>query len=94
MIDEKSMIDIKILSLINDWLRVIFPATSHQPFGDINVLISGGFYKLPLVKKKLLYSLRASHINKIKGQQLYQVFDKTIRLTQVMWQLGNDLVSV
>ena len=29
MIDEKSMVDLKMLSLIDDRLRVIFPATSH-----------------------------------------------------------------
>jgi ATP-dependent DNA helicase PIF1 len=29
MIDEKSMVDLKIFSLINDCLRAIFPATSH-----------------------------------------------------------------
>ena len=33
MIDEKSMVDLKMLSLIDDCLRVIFPATSHRPFG-------------------------------------------------------------
>jgi hypothetical protein len=75
------MINLKMLSLINDWLRVIFPATSHLPFKDMNILISGDFYQLSPVGRKPLYPLRASHIDKIKGQQLYQVFDKTNWLT-------------
>ena len=94
MIDEKSMIDLKMLSLIDDRLRVILPATSHLPFGGMNVLISGDFYQLPPVGGKPLYSLRASHVDEIKGQQLYRAFNKTIRLTQVMRQLGDDPVSV
>jgi ATP-dependent DNA helicase PIF1 len=94
MIDEKSMVDLKMLSLIDDRLRVIFPATSHRPFGGMNVLICGDFYQLPPLGGKPLYSLRASHVNKIKGYQLYRAFDKTIQLTQIMRQLGNDLVSI
>jgi hypothetical protein len=94
MFDEKSMIDLKMLLLIDGRLRVIFPVTSYLPFGGINVLISGDFYQLPSVGGKLLYSLRASHVDEIKGQQLYRVFNKTIRLTQVMRQLGDDPVSV
>ena len=60
MIDEKSMVDLKMFSLIDDRLRVIFPATSHRPFGGINVLICGDFYQLPPVGGKPLYSLRSS----------------------------------
>ena len=71
MIDEKSMVDLKMLSLIDDRLRVIFPATSHQPFGGINILLCGDFFQLPPVGGKPLYSRRASHVDGIKGQQLY-----------------------
>ena len=67
MIDEKSMIDLKMLLLIDDRLRVIFPVTSHLPFGGINILISGDFYQLPPMGGKPLYSLRTSHVDEIKG---------------------------
>ena len=83
-----------MFSLIDNQLQVIFPATSHQPFGGINILICGDFFQLPPVGGKSLFSLRVSHVNEIKGQQLYQAFDKTIRLTEIMRQQGDDPVSI
>jgi hypothetical protein len=38
------MIDIKTLSLIDDRLRAILLASSHQPFGGVNVLLCGDFF--------------------------------------------------
>ena len=86
IIDEKSMIDIKTLSLIDDQLWAILPAHSDQPFGGVNVLLCGDFFQLPPVGGKPLYSLKHSHIDAIKGHQLYQAFNCTIRLIQVMRQ--------
>jgi hypothetical protein len=93
IIDEKSMIDVKMLSLIDDRLRAILPAGSHLPFGGLNVLLCGDFFQLPPVGGQPLYSLKHSHINAIKGHQLYQMFNRTIRLTQVMRQQGEDDIS-
>ena len=36
IVDEKSMIDIQTLSLIDDRLRAILPASSHLPFSSVN----------------------------------------------------------
>jgi hypothetical protein len=94
MIDEKSMMDLKMLSLVDDHLRVIIPATSDRPFGGINVLLCGDFFQLPPVGGKPLYTLRPSHINDIKGRELYKVFNKTIRPTEIMRQQGNDPISI
>lgn len=92
IIDEKSMIDIVTLSLIDDRLRAIFPSDS-RPFGGVNVLLCGDFYQLPPVGGKTLYSLSHSNVNAVKGHHLYQAFDRTIRLAQVMRQHGNDAAS-
>jgi hypothetical protein len=43
MIDEKSMTNLKTLSLIDDRLRAILPASSDRPFGGLNVLLGGDF---------------------------------------------------
>jgi ATP-dependent exoDNAse (exonuclease V) alpha subunit len=67
IIDEKSMIDIRTLSLIDDRLRAILPATSHQLFGGVNVLLCGDFFQLPPVGGKPLYSLTHSHVDAVKG---------------------------
>ena len=94
IIDEKSMIDIKTLSLIDDRLRAILPAMSDQPFGGINVLLCGDFFQLPPVAGKPLYTLSPTHVDAIKGHQLYRAFDRTVRLVQVMRQQGEDDISV
>jgi ATP-dependent DNA helicase PIF1 len=94
IIDEKSMIDIKTLSLINDRLHVILPATSDQPFGGVNILLCGDFFQLPPVAGQPLYTRSHTHVDAIKGHQLYQAFDRTIRLVQVMRQQGEDDISV
>jgi len=93
IIDEKSMIDIKTLSLIDDRLRAILPASSDQRFGGVNVLLCGDFFQLPPVGGQPLYSSKQSHIDAIKGHQLYRAFDQTIRLIQVMRQQGEDDIS-
>ena len=94
IIDEKSMIDIQTLSLIDDRLRSILPATSDLPFGGVNVLLCGDFFQLPPVGGKPLYTLSHTHVDAIKGHQLYRAFDRTVRLVQVMRQQGEDDVSV
>ncbi len=44
IIDEKSMISLKTLSIIDDRLRSIYPESSHLPFGGLNILLCGDFF--------------------------------------------------
>ena len=94
VIDEKSMIDLKTLSIIDDRLRLIFPDRSDQAFGGLNVLLCGDFFQLPPVTGRPLYMTRPTGPIAVKGQGLYQAFDRTIRLTQVMRQRGEDETAI
>ena len=94
IIDEKSMIDLKILSIIDDRLRLIFPESADQAFGGVNVLLCGDFFQLPPVNGRPLYATRATGPIATKGQGLYRSFDRTIQLTQVMRQQGEDETAI
>ena len=93
IIDEKSMIDLKTLSLIDDRLRAILPASSDKLFGGLNVLLCGDFFQLPPVGGKPLFSRFQAQIDAVKGHQLYQAFNRTLRLTQIMRQQGEDQIA-
>jgi ATP-dependent DNA helicase PIF1 len=88
------MIDLRTLSLIDDRLRAIFPATADAPFAGLNLLLCGDFFQLPPVGGQPLFSTKQSYVEAIKGRSLYQAFDRTIRLTQVMRQQGEDSISI
>ncbi len=90
IINEKSIVDIKSLSLIDDRLRVIFPYRSDESFGGINILLYSDFFQLPPVGGQAMFSTAVKGPEAIKGQQLYRSFACTVRLTQVMRQQGED----
>ena len=77
IIDEKSIIDLKTLSLIDDRLRTILPHNAMTPFGGISVLLCGDFFQLPPVGRRALYSFVCVGPDVIKGQYLYRKFDRT-----------------
>jgi hypothetical protein len=92
IIDEKSMVDLATLHWIDLRFRQIFPGID-RPFGGLNCLICGDFFQLPPVGSEALYrKVPSTHpkVEAVAGRILYDQFDRTIRLTQQMRQLGED----
>ncbi|KID81188.1 ATP-dependent DNA helicase PIF1 [Metarhizium guizhouense ARSEF 977] len=74
IIVEKSMIGIKLLGLLDQRLREIFPARQDEMYAGINIFVCGDFHQLP----------------PIGATQAYRAPDTTVRLTQLMRQDGDD----
>ena len=94
IIDEKSIINTKTLTVIDERLRAIFSVKSDLPFSGLNVLLYGDFYQLPPVGGRPLFSRVHEQPESLKGHYLYLGFNRTIRLTEVMRQQGEDERSV
>ena len=89
------MIDLRCLSLINDRLQAILPNNASYPFSSLNILLYSDFFQLlPIGRRALYSSMNNTNIEAIKGQQLYRRFDRTVRLTQVIRQQGEDDISI
>jgi hypothetical protein len=92
IIDEKSMVDLATLHWIDLRFRQIFPGID-RPFGGLNCLICGDFFQLPPVGSEALYrKVPSTHpkVEAVAGRILYDQFNRTVRLTQQMRQLGED----
>jgi ATP-dependent exoDNAse (exonuclease V) alpha subunit len=92
VIDEKSMIGIKFLGLLDQRLREIFPAWQDEMYAGINIFLCGDFHQLPPIGAMVMYSdlPNARNADFLTGQQAYRALDTTVRLTQLMRQDGDD----
>ena len=95
IIDEKSMIGLLELFQIDVRLKQIFLNRSNKPFGGMNILLYGDFYQLPSVGASPLYDTRpAVRIELTTAKELYQRFNETVWLAQIMRQQGEDNSSI
>lgn len=91
VIDEKSMLGLRQMHFIDQRLRQIFPAQSDRFVGGLNVLLMGDFYQLPPVMEKPLYfSKELKNPAELAGRNAYYAFNKTVELTQIHRQQGNE----
>ena len=92
IIDEKSMIGIKFLGLLDQRLREIFPAHQDEMYAGISVFVCGDFHQLPPIGAMVMYSNlpNARNADFLTGQQAYRALDTTVRLAQLMRQDGDD----
>ncbi|EXU95902.1 AAA ATPase, helitron and PIF1-like helicase domain protein [Metarhizium robertsii] len=90
IIDEKSMLGLRQLSWIDDRLLEAFPHRNEEFFGGLNILLVGDFFQLPPVLQKRLYYDKEVQGVEIKGRDAYMRFDKSIFLSAVQQQCGDD----
>jgi ATP-dependent DNA helicase PIF1 len=91
IIDEKSMLGLKPLAWVDQRLREIFPNRRDQYFGGLSVILIGDFFQLPPVLNKPLYSTADGLRDmEIVGRNAYLSFDKSVFLTTVQRQQGED----
>src|SRR5579871_3031496 len=93
IIDEKSMVSLRMLGILHSRCCEAFPEYNHLPFGGVNVIICGDFAQLPPVMGKALYMPMSSNITKqseIVGVEMYSKFNRTVTLTHIVRQAGED----
>ena len=56
IIDEKSMIGQRMLSLVDMRLCQAYPEQQNKAFGDYSIILVGNFGQLPSVLDELMYS--------------------------------------
>lgn len=87
IIDEKFMIDLLKLYQIDVRLKQIFSNHSDKLFRGMNVLLCDDFYQLSSVSAFSLYNTQSAlKIELTAAKELYQRFDETVQLTQIMHQ--------
>jgi hypothetical protein len=75
IVDEKSMVDLKTLGIIDERLREIFPDKNMLPFGGLNVVVTGDNWQLQPVGGHPLFRASSDRLGPIalKGQNAYRL---------------------
>ncbi|KAH0373695.1 hypothetical protein KCU65_g304, partial [Aureobasidium melanogenum] len=75
VIDEKSMIDLRLLHQVNLWCQQI--RSNKRPFEDMCVILTGDFAQLHPVRGKPLHATHDQIPEETVFQTVYRSFDKT-----------------
>ena len=91
VIDEKSMIGLYTLYIIDKRLREIKPQKSMFPFGGISIVLMGDFAQHPPMGDVPMFTSKPelSHYQYI-GKALFDMFEKTVIFDEIMRQKGDD----
>ncbi|GBC46555.2 ATP-dependent DNA helicase PIF1-like [Rhizophagus irregularis DAOM 181602=DAOM 197198] len=91
IIDEKSILDHRMLFVVDSHLRAAFPEHRNQPFGGRSVILVGDFGQLLLVIDEPIYSKKPRHDSLSNdGMNVYNQFREVYWLDAVCHQSGNS----
>lgn len=91
IIDEKSMVGRRMLSIIDMRLRQAFPENKNQPFGGRSIVLVGDFGQLPPVLDLPMYAQSVSRDSLSNdGIGVYKLFQEVYQLDIVQRQAGDS----
>src|SRR6266540_1094880 len=90
IIDEKSMVRHRMLSLIDMRLRQAFPKHNNEPFGGRSIIMFGDFDQLSSVLDLSMYASSHGRSLSNDGYVVYQQFQEAYRLDAIECQSGNS----
>ena len=91
IIDGKSMLDRRMLSVVDLRLRAAFPEYRNQPFGGRSVILVGDFGQLPPVIDEPVYAKKLKRDSLSNdGINIYNQFREVYHLNTVRCQSGNS----
>ncbi|CAB4416222.1 unnamed protein product [Rhizophagus irregularis] len=91
IIDEKSMVRRRMLTVIDVKLRQAFPKNSKKPFGGKSIILLGDFGQLPPVLDVPMFSKNTSvDKNSNKGIAAYKHIREIFKLDVILRQTGNS----
>lgn len=93
LIDEKSMIHLKMLHYIDRRLRQIM-AKPYSWFGGLSIALLGDFHQLLPVNGRALFTSHLGGQEERDGRAAYLMFNRTVELKLIQRQDGQDPVSL
>lgn len=91
IIDEKSMVGLRLLGLIDQRLKAAKPSPTPQFFGGLSILLVGDFAQLePVADTVMISTASVSEELKVCGQRAYASIATSVKLTQLQRQNGTD----
>lgn len=89
IIDEMSMLGIRVLVHVDQRLRQAFPNQQDEAFGGTIMLMLGDFNQLPpVLDRSLLAPIQTGNTMSTQGRLLFEQFTKVFVLNEIMRQTG------
>ena len=90
IIDEKSIVERRMLGTIDKRLRQAFPEHNNETFGGRSVILFGDFGQLPPVLDVPMYSSEKGGTLSNDGIAVYREFREVYKLEAIERQSGNS----